>query len=170
MDNQILMLRPLKPGDQQQFLEMLTSPAVNRTYMLPDYKKCEDAIPLFKRLMELSEDKTRFVRCISLHDGAIGFLNDVEIKDSTIELGYLIHPDFHNRGYMTEALKQAISQLFELGYQTVECGAFEENLASQRVMEKAGMTRIEKTDRIEYLGKMHHCVYFEIHNQKGYLP
>ena len=130
--------------------------------MLPDYENRSDAIPLFLRLKDLSNDPNRYVRCISLDDTAIGYLNDVETHDGEIELGYVIHPDYHNRGFMTAALKLAIAELFELGYRTVICGAFEENKASQRVMEKAGMERIEKIDEIDYRGKIHRCVYCQI--------
>lgn len=158
----VITLRTFTTADQEQLLDMLTSSIVNRTYMLPDYEKREDAIPQFRRLMELSGNSERFVRCIDLGGTAIGFLNDVEVKDGAIELGYVIHPDYHNRGYMTAALKLAISALFDLGYECVVCGAFAENKASQRVMEKAGMTRIEQVDEIDYRGKIHRCVYCHI--------
>ena len=156
----MLSLRTIKPGDQQQMLELLTSHIVNQTYMLPDFDKPEDAIPLFNRLMTLSKDRARYVRCISKNEEAIGFLNDVEIKDGKIELGYVIHPAFHGQGYMTEALKLAIHELFALGYAEVVCGAFAENAASIRVMEKAGMQRIEFTEDIDYRGKTHLCIYY----------
>lgn len=166
METNQITLRSFRPEDQAQMLEILTSNLVNQTYMLPDFEKKEDAIPLFNRLMNLSNDSSRFVRCIDLDGTAIGFLNDVEIKDSSIELGYVIHPEFHNRGYMTGALKLAISALFDLGYKRVVCGAFEQNKASQRVMEKAGMLRISFTEEIEYRGKTHLCVYFEKRNEE----
>ena len=162
MDYDKLILRPFTAADQEQILDALTSDMVNKTFMLPDYEKREDAIPQFRRLMELSGNSERFVRCIALGGTAIGFLNDVEIHGGEIELGYVIHPDYHNRGYMTAALKQAISELFDLGFACVVCGAFEENKASQRVMEKAGMTKIEKVDLIEYRGQTHRCVYFHL--------
>ena len=161
MEQKLLKLRPFLPADQTRILETVTSTKVNQTYMLPDYEKMEDAIPLFERLSKLSQDSSRFVRCIDLDGQAVGFLNDVEIKDGSIELGYVIHPDFHNRGYMTRALKAAIEELFTLNYERVVCGAFEGNKASQRVMEKAGMTRIEFTEIIEYRGVSHTCVYCE---------
>ena len=154
-----ITLRSFLEADQEQILDTVTSNIVNKTYMLPDYENRSDAIPLFLRLKDLSNDPNRYVRCISLNDTAIGYLNDVETHDGEIELGYVIHPDYHNRGFMTAALKLAIAELFELGYRTVVCGAFEENKASQRVMEKAGMKRIEKVDEIDYRGKIHRCVY-----------
>lgn len=157
-----ITLRFFRQEDQSRILDILTDRTVNRTYMLPDFETKEDAIPLFNRLMLLSNDSHRFVRCIAADDIAIGFLNDVEIKNSTIELGYVIHPDSQGHGYMTAALRLAIHELFKLGYQEVICGAFEENKASQRVMEKAGMLPMTKTDDIEYRGFCHRCVYYHI--------
>ena len=66
---------------------------------------------------------------------------------------------------MTRALKSAIAELFALNYQKVVCGAFEGNKASQRVMEKAGMEKIEFTEIIEYRGVTHNCVYYEIRKE-----
>ena len=160
MCRKTLTLRTFRIEDQQRVLDMLTDTAVNQTYMLPDFEKKEDALPLFHRLRALSLDGSHFVRCIALNDKAIGFLNDVEIRDGSIELGYVIHPDSQGQGHMTNALKTAISELFESGYSMVICGAFEHNTASMRVMEKSGMCRIEKQDQIEYRGKTHNCVYY----------
>lgn len=161
MEQNLLKLRAFLPTDQADILETVTSTKVNQTYMLPDFEKMDDAIPLFERLSKLSQDSSRFVRCIVVDGRAVGFLNDVEIKDGSIELGYVIHPECHNRGYMTQALKAAIEELFTLNYQRVVCGAFEGNKASQRVMEKAGMTKIDFTEIIEYRGTQHLCVYYE---------
>ena len=164
MDREKITLRPFKPEDQATILEILTSNIVNQTYMLPDFETPEDAIPLFNRLQSLSGDSGRFVRCIARDDQAVGFLNDVEIQDGTIELGYVIHPRYHNCGFMTAALKTAIQELFQMDFQEVICGAFEENPASIRVMEKAGMTLLDKIDTIEYRGAMHTCYYRHIKN------
>ena len=165
MDTEKVTLRPFKAEDREHILDILTSSIVNQTYMLPDYQTRNDAIPLFERLKTLSVDKSRFVRCIDLDGTAVGFLNDVELKAGFIELGYAIHPDYHNRGYMTQALKLAVRALFKCGYKTVVCGAFEENRASQRVMEKAGMYPVRNTEVIPYRGHDHLCIYYEIRNE-----
>ena len=167
MNQPKIKLRSFIPEDRERILDILTNDRVNRTYMLPDYEKREDALPLFQRLTELSHHPGRFVRCITREEDAIGFLNDVEIKDGRIELGYVIHPDYHNRGYMTCALKTAIQELLESGYVCVICGAFEENRASRRVMEKCGMEKSEQTDEIDYRGKTHRCVYYRVTNKEG---
>ena len=144
-------------------LEILTHPQVNKTYMLPDFPAKEDAIPLFRRLYELSRNPDRFVRGIFAGETLVGFLNDVEIQNGAIELGYVIHPDHWGNGYATAALKLAMEELFRLGYREVVTGAFEENPASLRVMEKAGMRRLEKTDLIDYRGRQHLCIYYSRH-------
>lgn len=156
----MIELRSIRDGDQEAFLEMLTDSAVNKTYMLPDFAAKNDAIPLFQRLQALSLEEKRFVRCISWDGKAVGFLNDVVIEDGKIELGYVIHPKHHNKGYMTAALKLAIAQLLEAGYQQVICGAFEGNGASLRVMEKSGMQPVPYSDTVQYRGKTHRCIYY----------
>lgn len=155
-------IRPLNPADEGDIVELLTNEVIKKTYMLPDFETRADAAPLFRRLLELSLDEAHFVRAICAGGRSVGFLNDVEIRDGVIELGYVIHPAHHGKGYATAALKAAIAQLFRLGYREVVAGAFAENAASLRVMEKAGMKHIPKTGEIEYRGQTHTCVYRSI--------
>ena len=59
-------------------------------------------------------------------------------------------------------LTEVIKELFAMGFTVVKAGAFEENPASMRVMEKSGMHRIQQEDTIEYRGKVHRCINYEI--------
>ena len=156
----MVFLRKILPEDRERMLDILTSSKVNKTYMLPDYAHREDAAPLFERLMAMCRDENKYVRAIADKDGLVGFLNHTDIQGKEIELGYVIHPDFHGKGYMTAALQLAMKELFALGYEEVITGAFSTNAASLRVMEKCGMERLEKTDEIEYRGQVHICVYY----------
>ena len=157
--------RAFTAQDQEACLDILTDPVVAKTYMLPEYAAREDAIPLFLRLMALSQSQERLVVGIYLQDHLIGWINDTEQKDDSMEVGYVLHPAYHNQGYMSEALTAAIAELFAKGFRQIKAGAFEENVASIRVMEKCGMTRLEQQDEVEYRGKNHRCVYYAI----GYL-
>ena len=156
----MVFLRTIEPADQARMLDILTSELVNKTYMLPDFAQREDAVPLFLRLMEMSRDAGSYVRAIATEDGLAGFLNRVEIQGKTIELGYVVHPDFHGRGYMTKALQLAMEELFVLGYEEVLTGAFSTNIASIRVMEKCGMAKLDKTEEIPYQCVTHTCLYY----------
>jgi len=157
-----MKLRTLTEMDEAALPELLTNARIGQTYMLPDFPRQEDALPLARRLGELSRDRNRFVRGMEENGILVGFLNDVEIQNGVIELGYAVHPAHWNKGCATAALKLAIAELFRLGYRQVICGAFEENTASLRVMEKAGMRRSEKTDEIEYRGRTHRCIYYAV--------
>lgn len=148
--------------DQVSVISILMDPTVKQTYMLPDFATEEDAVRLFRGLMELSQDEDHYVVAVCRENELIGWINDTEQREGSIELGYVIHPRYHGQGYMTEALQAAIADLLERGYNEVKAGAFEENVASIRVMEKCGMVRQEHWDEIQYRGVVHRCVYYAI--------
>ena len=154
-----MKLREFMESDWPRLAMLATSNEVNKTYMLPDFESEEKARPLFDRLMTMSKDDKRYVRAMEENGEFVGFCNDVERDGDSVEIGYAMCPDVWGRGYCTEALKLAIADLFQLGFKQVVAGAFVENPASLRVMEKAGMTPIEKVDEIEYRGRTHTCVY-----------
>ena len=161
-----LILKPMAESDVEAALDLLTNDMVKQTYMLPDFAQRSDAIPLFERIMKLSQDPDRFVRGIYLQGHLIGSMNEVERIDNSVEIGYLVHPDYHNQGYMTEALAAVFPHLFKMGFREVFCGAFEHNKASLRVMEKAGMTLMARTDNITYRGNVHRCIYYHVKNEE----
>ena len=154
-----MKLRAFPESDWPRLAMLATSTEVNKTYRLPDFESPEKARPLFDRLMAMSCDATRYVRAMEENGEFVGFCNDVERDGDAVEIGYAMCPDIWGRGYCTEALKLAIADLFEMGFHQVVAGAFVENPASLRVMEKAGMTPIEKVDEIDYRGRTHTCVY-----------
>ena len=106
--------------------------------------------------------KERFVYGIYSTNKIIGFLNEVTSENDEIEVGYFIASKEWNKGYATEALKVAIEELFAMGYKRVVAGHFEDNPASGRVMQKAGMKLIEKEEIINYRNAEHRCLYYQI--------
>lgn len=160
-----LIIKALESEDQETMVELLTDEIIKETYMIPDFKSREEVTKLFARMKELSLCTTRYVRGIYLCNTLIGIINDVGIEEGKIEVGYALNPQYHNQGYGTEMLKAVIAELFEKGYEEVLAGAFEDNIASRRIMEKAGMTLIDLREEIEYRGKVHQCVYYSIKNK-----
>lgn len=155
-----LILKPYEDADQSSLIALYKNDRIKQTYMLPDFTSEEQAVQLFKRMQELTKREDRIDCGIYLGEQVIGFANTVQIEGKQIEIGYVIAPEFQNQGYATEMLQRLIQELFAMGYDEVLTGAFEENLASRRVMEKSGMTLIEMTEELEYRGKTHHCVYY----------
>lgn len=71
--------------------------------------------------------------------GAIDVV-DISNKGQTATIGYVLAYDYWNNGYMTEALRQVIQELFKNGFTLINAEHHIENIASGRVMEKCGMT------------------------------
>lgn len=157
-----LVLREILECDFNNLIDIFYSEEVKKTFMLPDFSVKEDALKLAYRFRGLSCDYNRFVYGICLDNRLIGFVNDVFIGENIVELGYVIHPNFKNKGFATETLSACIDLIFKSGFKTVKAGAFEENLASQRVMQKCGMVLTGEEERIEYRDKIHRCVYYQI--------
>jgi ribosomal-protein-alanine N-acetyltransferase len=75
--------------------------------------------------------------------GSAGFQGPPN-AEGEIELGYGVHPDFRNHGYATEAARALLRWASEQpGVRRVIAQCDQDNIASQRVVEKAGMTRRE---------------------------
>lgn len=162
-DTTRLKIKPICADDREAVIDLLTDKTVAKTYMLPDYQSRIEAEPLFQRLVLLSEDERRYVAGVYLDGAFIGMMNDVEIQNGRIEMGYAYLPAYYNRGYATEAFKGAIGYLLAHGFDTVLAGAFSDNPASLRVMEKCGMEKQDYTDEIEYRGITHTCIYYAVH-------
>ena len=157
-----LTIRPMSVADKEDILDLITNEIVSKTYMFPAFESRAAAEPLFQRLVKLCEDENRYVAGVYLDERFIGMMNGVDIKDTQIEMGYAYLPAYYNQGFATEAFAGAIDYLFGCGFETVLAGAFEENPASMRVMEKCGMEKISFTEEIEYRGKIHNCLYYAI--------
>lgn len=157
-----LTLHVFEDADLEDALELLCNNEIKKTFMLPDFASQEDAVAMFHALQRMSHSTEHFVYGVYCRERLIGLINDVEQDGSSIELGYVIHPNWKNQGYATEVLTTAIQELFRIGYTNVKAGFFEENQASRRVLEKSGMKQIDFTAEIEYRGKTHHCIYYAI--------
>jgi len=156
-----LRLHGLEKKDEAAAVQILRSDLVKPTYMLPDLDEA-GAKQLFARFLRISNSHERLLLGIYLEDKLIGWINDTEICDQTMELGWVIHPDCWGQGYATEAVRGVLPALQEEGFRCVYAGAFSENTASIRVMQKAGMRLMDKTETLEYRGKTHRCVYYGI--------
>lgn len=166
MENKALLrLGPIRPEDMDAVAALLCCDEVKQTYMVPELTQ-EEAQKLARRFSDLSRAESRYVRGIYLEDTLIGFLNDTEITENSMELGWVVHPAYRNRGYATCAVAAAVRELFDKGFEEVCAGAFSENPASIRVMEKVGMALLDKKEVIAYRGKEHECVFYSIRKIK----
>ena len=162
LETKRLTLRAFEECDREQVLDIFFDEDVKKTYMIPDFESKLQAEVLFEKMMRFSLSDEHFVYGICLDNVLIGFINDCEITDSAIEIGFAISPTFHGQGFATEAVNAVIDELFKMGFREVKAGFFEENNASCRVMQKCGMRKTDLEEDIEYRGILHHCIYYAI--------
>ena len=163
-----LTLKCFDESDRISMVDILCNEEIKKTYMIPDFADKRQAEALFEKLMEFSRSEEHFEYGIYYEDALIGFVNDCEIKDATIEIGYVIAPEYQGKGFATEAVRCCVDELFRMGFVHIVAGYFEENKASARVMEKCGMHKLDAEDDIEYQGVVHHCLYYGIDCEKEY--
>ena len=157
-----LTLSAFRECDAGALMAIFKSDIVKATYMVPNLPTHEDEIKLYESLRNLSLKEDRFVFGIYLDEELIGLINDCEINNKCIEMGYALHPDYHNRGFATEAFGAVINYLFSQGFEEILASAFEGNDTSMRVMEKCGMKRTKMTAEVEYRWVTHKCIYYSI--------
>ena len=157
-----MTLGEIRDCDFDDMMSVLKNEVVAATYKIPDLDTREAELELFEYLRDISQREDRYLFGIFLDGKLIGLINDCEINNECIEMGYALHPDYHNQGYTTEAFSAVINSLLSKGFTEIIAGAFEDNIASMRVMEKCGMKRTKMTAEIEYRGKTHKCVYYSI--------
>lgn len=79
-------------------------------------------------------DDNSFIGLIAINLGKVNY--------RTAEVWFKIHKDFWSKGYTTEALKKLLDFGFNnLKLHRIEAGCAVENVASSKVLEKAGMTK-----------------------------
>jgi ribosomal-protein-alanine N-acetyltransferase len=72
--------------------------------------------------------------------GTCGFTK-IDVPNNSAEIGYVLNPDFHRRGFGSEAVKRVLKFGFEeLGLNRIEARFMQGNEASLALMKSVGMT------------------------------
>lgn len=157
-----LQMKPLSETDMHALKELFMNEDVKKTYMVPDFEDENAFLKTFSYLKKLSLDEKGHTAGVFLGEELIGLFHKVDINGDRVEVGYAVHPHHWNQGYATEVLQAGIGYFFEKGFSEVYAGAFKTNLASIKVMEKAGMRKTKMKASVRYRGEMHPCVYYSI--------
>jgi ribosomal-protein-alanine N-acetyltransferase len=84
-------------------------------------------------------------------------------EDNAGEIGYMISREYWNNGYATEVANEMIRiGIEELGLEKIIGTVFEENVASQKVLNKIGMKHIETLPNQEFKGRLMTNLIFEL--------
>ncbi len=102
----------------------------------------EEAEKIVLDMIKYYVDKTNYNWCIEYDGKAIGRVkvNEISPRDNYVQLGYEIGLPYRNKGLATEAVKGVIGFLFnDVGVHRIYGQCRVNNIASARVMQKAGM-------------------------------
>ncbi|SNC64231.1 Protein N-acetyltransferase, RimJ/RimL family [Kytococcus aerolatus] len=142
-----VLLRDPRPGDIDSLLEYRNLPEVNR-WMVATH---EEPSELRTRWEGITASETDF-SCVAEVDGEHAGVGFLEIIDGSGQpgaprrtealVGYMVRPGFEGRGIATSIARGIVEAAFvHLGVRRVIAGCYADNLASVRVLEKAGLRR-----------------------------
>jgi len=138
-----LILREFTPMDFDAVHEYASDPEVVR-YMPFGPNTVEDSRNFLNRAIgrQKEEGRTDFELAVVLKDGGklIGGCRLNKTSNLAAHIGYIFNRGYWGRGYATEAARALVRHGFaELGAHRIYATCDPDNIASRRVLEKAGM-------------------------------
>jgi len=137
-----LLLRPWEISDAKALYTQAHNPIIGKRCGWLPHKSVEESREIIEIVLNKSHS---FAICLAnnIPIGSIGLLSQGEsnlpIGENEAEIGYWLGEDFLGKGYVTEATLRVLQYAFEQLHLTqLWAGAYEENIASQRVLEKCG--------------------------------
>lgn len=139
------ILRSWRPGDAADLAAAADNPkiAANLRNSFPSPYTLEDAERFIRDCIAQGEER-QLARAIIIEGKAAGgisvFVKD-DVYEKSAELGYWLAEEHWGRGVMTKAVRQTCRESFaRFDILRIFAEPFEGNLASRRVLEKAGFT------------------------------
>lgn len=141
-----LIIRPLNINDTNDMFDYAHRDNVGpRAGWLPHQSQAESEAVIRNMINQTMTDTNIGIFALEYKDnrkmiGTIG-IHRYDKKNLSAEIGYVLHPDYWGMGLMVEAVTRIIAWLFDdMGLYRIECGHFDFNHQSKRVIEKCGFT------------------------------
>lgn len=145
LNTERLILRPMCVGDAADMFDYAQREDVT-TYLLWSPHQSISYTREYLKYIETRYDAGDFYDWAVIEKssgrmiGTCGFTR-IDTPNNAGEIGYVLNPEFHGKGYGTEAASEALRFGFDvIGLHRIEAKFMEGNVASLRVMDKLGMT------------------------------
>jgi ribosomal-protein-alanine N-acetyltransferase len=166
-----LILKRITKDDVNEVFELRSNPETMKYIPRPLVKTTEDAIEHIAMIEEkiiLNEGINWGItfKNSSKLLGIIGFYR-MQPENYRAEIGYILLPEFHGKGIITEAVKRLITYGFDdLKLHSIEAIIDPENLASENVLQKCGFIKEARLKECQfYEGKFLDKVIYSLLNQ-----
>lgn len=140
-----LILRKLYLKDTKQYFDIIgSSKSVSKYTLWEPHKEIKETKMLMREWVSQYKYNDFYKWAIILKDTRelIGIIQLLRFNDvnNSCEIAYLLGEKYWNQGYMTEALKEIIEFSFtKLGISIINADHYSENIASGKVLLKAGL-------------------------------
>lgn len=144
LETERLLLRNYIAEDAEACFEFLSDKET--CYMDGGYEPFDEMDEEYGLLMEkFSNQKTRYMIVLKSENKVIGTIHlqyDKHRAVKTIEVGYVISPNYRRRGYMSECLKGITAFLFQnTDTELITASAISRNIPSLTLLRKLGFTK-----------------------------
>ncbi len=146
-----LTLRQLHESDAEAIAVLRSNDIVNQYIDRAKGKSVEEALDFIHKMNVGFKRNQNLYWAICLKDSA-AFIGtccmwSFSPDNSTAEMGYELHPSYHRKGLIHEAVQPLIQYAFEkLGLQKLEAYTHRDNLGSIRLLQKNNFKQTERVD------------------------
>ncbi len=144
---QRLLLRKILVTDAQAVYELRTNKQVMQFIDKEPLKNLDEATALVNRIIKDFDDNNGITLCICLPEnphqliGTIGLWR-IEKENHRAEIGYMLLPQYWNKGFMQEAVKAVIEYGFtQMKLHSIMANINPHNAASAALLEKTNFVR-----------------------------
>ncbi|UOR13266.1 GNAT family N-acetyltransferase [Halobacillus amylolyticus] len=140
-----LILRKIDKNDIEDIFHYGSNPCVSQKVGWDTHQSIEDTKEFVEFILDGYREHKKALWGMELKStgklvGTIDFVT-LNLKHGNAEIGYVLSKDHWGHGLTTEATKKIIDFGFrDLQLERIQARCFIENIASQRVMEKVGMS------------------------------
>ncbi|WP_163397660.1 GNAT family N-acetyltransferase [Flavobacterium fluviatile] len=141
-----LLLRQITKDDVKEIFELRSNPETMQYIPRPLVKTTEDALEHIAMIEEKIISNAGINWGITLKGdckllGIIGYYR-MQPENYRAEIGYMLLPEFHGKGIITEAVKRLITYGFkDLKLHSIEAVIDPENFASEKVLQKCNFIK-----------------------------
>ncbi|MEZ7500782.1 GNAT family N-acetyltransferase [Flavobacterium sp. Arc3] len=146
LETERLSLRRVVNNDVNEIFALRSDKEVMKYIPRPIAKTPEDALAHIATIDATIDRNEGINWAITLKnsDKLIGVIGHYRIQPQNYraEVGYILHPDYHGKGFIPEALKKVIEYGFNImKLHTIEAVIDPDNAGSEKVLQKSGFTK-----------------------------
>lgn len=171
LETERLLLRRVNENDANEIFALRSNPETMKYIPRPLVKSIDDALEHIAMIDAKIESNEGINWAITYKDNPklIGIIGHYRIKPENYraEIGYMLLPEYHGQGIVSEAVKEAINYGFnEMKLHSIEAIIAPENFGSERVLQKCGFVKEAHLKENEfYEGRFLDTVIYSILNK-----